>query len=169
MYNRTIWVWPRIGYTVQITTGKGKYDDESGDLGNPWIWVCKKWMDRGKKYEDTYPTYTWYSIFINLYIHLSICPSVYLSVCLSLYMSICLSVYLSIHLSIYLSIHLSIYPSIHLSIYPSIHLSIYPSIYLSIYPAIHPSIHPSVIYIYVHLSMIICGASNMINHYCYYD
>ena len=143
MYNRTIWVWPRIGYTVQITTGKGKYDDESGDLGNPWIWVCKKWMDRGNKYEDTYPTYTWYSIFINLYIHLSICLSVCLSISLYVYLSICLSICLSIYPSIYLSIHLSIYPSIH--------LSIYPSIYLSIYPAIHPSIHPSVIYIYMYI------------------
>ena len=53
---------------------------------------------------------------------------------------------LYIYLSIYPSIHLSIYPSIHLSIYPSIHLSIYPSIHLSIYPSIHLSIYRISIY-----------------------
>ena len=70
----------------------------------------------------------------DIYIYLSIYPSIYLSVCLSVYLSICLSTYLSIYLSncictyiwyIYiLCIFLFLYTYVYVHIYLNIHVQI---------------------------------------------
>ncbi len=76
------------------------------------------------------------SIYLSIYIHLSIDPSSYLSIDLSIYLSIYLSIdpstYESINLSIYLSIYLPNYLPIYLSLYLSQSIYVYLSISLSL-------------------------------------
>ena len=87
----------------------------------------------------------------NLFISLSIYPSLYLfiilsiSFCISLftYLFIPKSIYLSISLFTYLFIHQFISLAISLSLYQSIHLFIYQTLYLSLYPSIHLFIYQS--------------------------